>query len=352
MTAVPVFDGHNDLLARLFIAPGQSVAPYLEGRPRGHIDAAKVKAGGLAGGLFAIWVPSPSARAGKDPASAMTRSGYALPLAEPVGQPEALEAAGVQLRLLRDLEVQGALSVCTDAGAIERAMARGSLAAVIHMEGAEAIGPDLAELDALHAQGLRSLGPVWSRPTVFGHGVPFHFPADPDIGPGLTDAGQRLVARCDDLRILLDVSHLNAAGFRDVARLSSQPLVATHSNAHALCPHARNLTDWQLDAIAETGGLVGLNFATAFLRADGRMVGDTPVETMLAHLDHLIDRLGEGGVALGSDFDGAVVPRAIGSAAGLPVLVEAMRRHGFGEALVARLCHRNWLDLLARIWGR
>ena len=202
----------------------------------------------------------------------------------------------------------------------------------------------------LHAAGLRSIGPVWSRPNIFGTGVPFRFPGDPDEGPGLTEAGKALVRACNRLGILVDLSHLNAAGFRDVAALSDKPLVATHSNAHALSAASRNLTDRQLDAIAESGGVVGLNYAVGFLRDDGRRVSDTALTVMIRHLDHLLARLGEGGVALGSDFDGALIPREIGDVAGLPALVGAMRQAGYGDALVERICWGNWMDVLRRTW--
>jgi membrane dipeptidase len=192
---------------------------------------------------------------------------------------------------------------------------------------------------------------VWSRPNRFGHGVPFRFPSAPDTGPGLTEAGRRLVRRCNRLGIMVDVSHLTEKGFWDVARLTTAPIVATHSNAHALCGTARNLTDEQLRAIAATKGVVGVNFATAFLREDGRMISDVPVERILRHLDHLLERLGEDGVALGSDYDGAVVPEVLDGIDRLPVLRRAMLDHGYGEALVEKICHRNWLDVLRRTWG-
>ena len=130
-------------------------------------------------------------------------------------------------------ENPGDFRVCTTVAEIEAAEAAGAMAAIFHLEGAEAIGPDLGGLEVLHAAGLRSLGPVWSRPNAFGVGIPFRFPGDPDEGPGLTPAGKDLVRACNRLGILFDLSHLNAAGFRDVAALSDKPLVATHSNAHA-----------------------------------------------------------------------------------------------------------------------
>ena len=230
-------------------------------------------------------------------------------------------------------------------------MKRGALAAVLHIEGAEAIDRDFRMLDLLYAAGLRSLGIVWSRPNIFGHGVPFRFPGSPDTGPGLTDIGKELVRACNRLGILIDLSHLNEQGFWDVASISTAPLVATHSNVHAISPTPRNLTDKQLDAIRESHGVVGLNFGTAFLRPDGRMNADTDLETMLRHLDALIERLGEEGVAFGSDFDGAVIPAAIGDAAGLPHLLTAAAEHGYGKALIRKIAHGNWLKLLERTFA-
>ena len=210
-------------------------------------------------------------------------------------------------------------------------------------------------LDALgvfYRAGLRSLGPVWSRNTRFAEGVPFRFPATPDAGGGLTDAGKALVRECNRLGIMLDVSHLNGAGFRDLAEISEKPIVATHSNAHAICPHARNLTDEQLRIIADSDGMVGLNFATAFLRPDGQMVDEAPFELMLRHLDHLIGILGEDRVGLGSDFDGAVIPDGIKDLAGLPNLRAAMQAHGYDDELMEKLCWGNWMALLRRTWVR
>jgi len=217
------------------------------------------------------------------------------------------------------------------------------LAPVLHIEGAEAIDPSFELLDVLYAAGLRSLGPVWSRSNAFGHGVPFLCPSSPDTGPGLTDLGKELIGACNRLRILIDLSHLNERGFWDVAAISKAPLVATHSNAHALSPHSRNLTDKQLTAIGETGGMVGVNFATSYLRPDGRQDADTPVDLVIEHLEHILKRVGEDGVGFGSDFDGAKIPAGIGNAAGLQNLVQVMRARGYGEPLIEKLCYRNWL---------
>jgi membrane dipeptidase len=269
---------------------------------------------------------------------------------EPVDQPRALSVTLGQLAIAFRLErlSEGAVRICRNAEEIRSAHAANAFAVVLHMEGAEAIGRDLDELETLYAAGVRSIGPVWSRPTIFGEGVPFRFPATPDIGEGLTERGIALVKACNALGVMVDVSHLNEKGFWDVVRISDAPVVATHSNAHVICPVSRNLTDAQMDAIRDSEGLVGLNFATFFLREDGRRNADTPLATMTRHLDHMLEKLGPRGVALGSDFDGAFIPAAITDASGLPNLVEAMQAAGYGEDLVDRICYRNWLDVLAR----
>jgi membrane dipeptidase len=234
---------------------------------------------------------------------------------------------------------------------LDRSLDDGRVAAVLSLEGAEAIDRDLAALDPWYEAGLRALGIVWSRPNDFGHGVPFRFPSSPDTGPGLTPAGERLVRRCGELGIMVDVSHLNERGFWDVARVTGAPLVASHSGAHALCPSSRNLTDEQLDAIGTTGGLVGIVFAVAFVRADGADDADTPLEAIVAHARHVADRIGVDHVGLGSDFDGARIPATLGDVTGLPRLLDALRDGGFTADEVERIAWRNWRRVLGATWS-
>jgi membrane dipeptidase len=233
---------------------------------------------------------------------------------------------------------------------IETARREAAFVIVLHMEGAEAIGPDLEQLEDLYAAGLRSLGLVWSRPNIFGHGVPFAYPRSPDAGPGLTPAGKDLVRACNRLGIMIDVSHLNEQGFWDVAALSTAPLVATHACAHTICPSTRNLTDRQLDAIRESNGVVGFNLSVNDVRPDGDLNEYTPLDMVAHHLEYLVNRLGADRVALGSDFDGTVVPRAIKDASGLPRLVEALRVHGFDHATLCKLAVENWLRVFRLTW--
>jgi membrane dipeptidase len=348
---IPVFDGHNDILWRMS-APGADRAAIWSGAEgKGHLDLPRMKKGGFAGGFFAVYIGSPDMGDLDKIEEQMDSGSYSAPLPAEIPFATGLPVASRMLADLTWMEAEGGLRIVRTAAEIRRAMAAGDIAAILHLEGAEAIDPDLAVLPLWHAAGLRSIGPVWSRPTAFGHGVPFAFPSSPDTGPGLTDAGKRLVRACNDMRIMLDVSHLNEAGFRDLAAISNAPVVATHSNAHAICPVSRNLTDEQLDIIAASKGMVGINYATTFLNPDGRKTGANGLDPLLRHLDHLLEKLGEDGVGLGSDFDGATVPTEIGDVAGLPVLLEAMAQHGLGRELVEKVAYRNWLSVLERTWG-
>ena len=344
------FDGHNDVLLRLWRQGSGGVAAFLGGDAKGQLDLPRAQEGGMVGGLYAIFVPSGSPHS---PVKPTDTAPSAAPAPSTPDLTHAQRATFEMMSLLARIAEasKGRVRLARSVAEIRAAKAAGAHAPVLHIEGCEAIDADLKMLDVLYAAGLRSLGPVWSRSNIFGHGVPFRFPSSPDTGDGLTAAGKALIERCNDLRILIDLSHLNERGFWDVARLSRAPLVATHSNAHALCAASRNLTDKQLAAIRETGGLVGVNYAVSFLREDGRRDAATPLDTVVDHIAYLIERLGEDAVALGSDFDGAVIPERIGSAAGLPNLVAAMRARQFGEQVIEKVCFENWMRVLTLTWG-
>jgi membrane dipeptidase len=319
-----IVDGHNDLLLRRW-----------RREPTIHLDLATAGAAGLSGGFFAIYVPSPMP---PNP----TETPYALPLPDPIPFDEASRIANELFAELCALPVVHATSVDD--------FREGQMTAIVHMEGAEPIAADLSNLEEWYARGLRSIGLVWSRANAFGEGVAFRFPASPDTGPGLTEAGRELVCACNRLGILIDLSHLNEAGFWDVAGLSEAPLVATHSNAHALCAASRNLTDAQLDAIRESNGVAGVNFAVTFIREDGLLVPETPITEIVRHVDYFAERMGIDHVGFGSDFDGAEIPVDLGGAAGLPKLVAALRAAGYDDEAVAKITHGNWLRVLRQTW--
>jgi membrane dipeptidase len=319
-----IIDGHNDLVSRLW-----------RGHEIRHVRLEDAPAADFAGGFFALFVPSP-----KPPNP--TTAEYALPLPDPIPRDEAARVADELYEIFRSLPIQPATSPDD--------FQPGRVAAILHLEGAEPLAPDLSDLETWYARGLRSVGLVWSRANAFAEGVPFRFPSSPDTGPGLTAAGRELVDACNELGVVVDLSHLNEAGFWDVARLSTAPLVATHSNAHALSALSRNLTDAQLDAIGASGGVVGVNFAVSFLREDGAQVAATPLAEIVRHVAYIAERIGIDHVAFGSDFDGALVSEELGGIAGFPKLVEALRAGGFDDEAVAKVTHGNWLRVLGETW--
>lgn len=350
---VPVFDGHNDIVLKIDAAGDARDRLWLHGEGAGHLDLPRMLTHGFAGGFFAVYIPSPETVDLDAFHHAMDNPPYDIPLPALITHTTAQPIAARMLGHLLWMEraSNGRFRWCRSAAEIRAAMAEGVVAGIIHFEGAEPIGPDLDALHLFHAIGLRSVGPVWSRPTIFGHGVPFRFPSTGDTGPGLTDLGKALVRECNALKIMIDLSHLNEAGFWDVAKLSDAPLVATHSNAHSVTASSRNLSDRQLQAIGETGGMAGLNFATCFLRPDGRDSAEMTLDPVKRHIEHMLKLAGEDCVGIGSDYDGATTPRDIGGVEGLPVLITAMREMGLGEPLIQKIAHGNWLRLLERTWG-
>jgi len=301
--ALPVFDGHNDVLL--------AERSFLDASQEGHLDLARARAGGFAGGFFAIFTPHP-----ENDHSEL-----------PIEHEHAIGHTFRAMRKLLDLERAGALRIAREP---EELTLDGDIVAVMHIEGAEAVDAELELLPALHAFGLRSLGITWSRPNAFGHGV--------GDDRGLTDAGHALVRACADLGILVDLSHLSEAGFWDVAAIAERPLVVTHACAHALVPHVRNLTDHQLDAVRDSGGVVGICFHHEHVGAERTDIA--------RHIDYVATRIGPQHVALGSDFDGAAMPDGMCGAQDLPLVLDDL---GWAEPELALVAHENFLRVLRQV---
>lgn len=341
MTAA--FDGHNDALTR------EDHAGLVSGRDGGHLDLPRMRAGGLRGGIFAVFTASPDFDW-----TLVKRDDGVLEYApaQPISQLEAAASATRAAGRLAALERQGHVRIARSVSDLDAVHAdeEEPPVAVLHIEGAEAIDPELEALEHWYAAGLRSLGPVWSRSNAFGHGVPFIFGASPDTGPGLTPAGRALVTRCAELGIMVDLSHLNEKGFWDVARAEPGPLVASHSGVHALAASSRNLTDEQLDAIGSSDGLVGIIYGCQFIRADLADDADTPLSVIAQHAAYVAERIGVRHVGLGSDFDGTRIPAELGDVAGLPKVLDALRAAGFSEPDLEAIAWENWRRVLDAWW--
>ena len=258
-------------------------------------------------GVFAIFAPPPGGRrhrGNRHQRQRPTMEDY-LKWQSPIEGEYAAQVAKQGFKAFQDLEAAsgGRFKAIKSKYQLPAPEPGNCLHAVIHFEGAEPVNPDLSNLESYYAKGLRSIGLVWSRPNAFGQGVTLKFEGQGDQGPGLTPQGKELVRQCNRLGIMVDVSHLNPTGFYDVAAISQSPFVASHSCVHALCHSPRNLTDDQLKAIRDSGGLVGINFAVGFLRPDGKMDPDTPLEVMAKHFSYIADLIGVEHLALGSDFD-------------------------------------------------
>jgi membrane dipeptidase len=317
----PVLDGHEDFITAI---PRQN-RDFLEESAEGHVDLPRALRGGLGGAFVSIYLTDREAE---------------------------LNAVGGAMRELNDY-----LTLCDRSGGrvravrtpdeLDRALDEGAFAGIFHFEGADPVSYSLKELRVFYEAGLRSLGIVWSRDTIFGSGVRF---TGPQPTAGLTEAGLALVAECNRLGILLDVSHLNPAGFRDVARASERPFVATHSCVKAITPHVRNLDDDQIRAVAEKDGTIGIAFANSFLRPDMERQDDTPLDLVLAHFEHVIALVGDRHVSIGSDWDGTDVPRVLRDAAHLPVLLRAFRERGWSDDRIARVASGNFRRVLRAVW--
>ncbi|HEX2283127.1 MAG TPA: dipeptidase, partial [Thermomicrobiales bacterium] len=305
-----VFDGHNDTVLSL-TRTGRS---FFERSEQGHIDLPRAREGGLGGGFFAVYIadPLPPELEGKEltPRHVLDRYGDESRFPEPMdldyAQNRALALLGTLLKL--ENESNGECKIVRTASELQQCLDEGVFAMLLHFEGAEPLDFDGDALEVFYATGLRSLGLTHSRRNRYATGVPFKFPSSPDTGSGLTDAGRELVRQCNRRKVMLDLSHITEQGFWDVAGITDAPLVATHSNYHALCESPRNLTVKQLAAIKESRGMVGLNFHVGFLREDGAFDSDTPLSVMADHLERLVEHASIDCVGLGTDYDGALMP--------------------------------------------
>jgi len=217
----------------------------------------------------------------------------------------------------------------------------GRVGLLLSVEGGEILGESLFLVDIIHKLGVRALGLTWNQRNALADGV-----GETGTNSRLTSFGKRVVQRLNDLGILVDVSHLNEPGFWHVLDIATQPIIASHSCAKALCDHRRNLTDDQLRALARQRGVVGVNFAPDFLRAGGRATR----QDVVRHIQHIADVAGVETVGLGSDFDGIeTVPAGLEHTGDLPMLVEDLRTAGFSPAEVELICHGNFFRVLQEV---
>lgn len=314
-----MIDGHSDWLLDI----ADTKRSFFDESDIGHVDLPRLQKGQISAMLCAVFIRNDDL-----PHHALIQT---LRMVD-------------RLRRIVD-QSDGQVRLVEEFADLERSYQDGSFGAVLHYEGAEAIDPEFVVLRLSYELGLRSLGLTWSRSNIFSEGV-----GENNRERGLTYLGKELVRRCNDMGILVDVAHLNIAGFWDVLETSSMPIVASHSNARAICNHERNLHDDQIRALAQNGGLMGINFARQFL-VEGATTGEeVSLDAMVDHVDHIVNLVGIDHVALGSDYDGAGMPADLYDAAQTPKLIQALRDRGYDEASIQKFGRDNWLRVLKQVW--
>jgi membrane dipeptidase len=197
----------------------------------------------------------------------------------------------------------------------------------------------------VHRLGVRWIGLTWSRRNAAGDGV-----AELRTGGGLTEFGVGLVEEMNRLGMVVDIAHLAPAGVEDVFEVCAGPVVASHANAHTLCPIPRNLTDAQLEEVARSGGVVGAVFYPAFI-TDGEE--PATLDMLLDHVDHMVSVMGPEHVGLGSDFDGFFGPTPIGleDAGKMPNITAGLLARGYAVEDVRKILGENWLRVFREVVG-
>ncbi len=286
---------------------------------KGHLDLPRLREGGVAAQFFAVYI---------EPQFKPDR-----------GLQRALDVIDVLLRELEAFRDQTELALSV--ADIRRIRSSGKVAAVLAIEGGEGIGGSLAHLRMLYRLGLRSLGLVWNQRNLIADGI-----AERRTGGGLTTFGVEVVQQCNELGIVVDVSHLTDPGFWHVAETCKGPFMASHSNARAVCDHPRNLMDDQIKALAAAGGVMGLNFAPAFVAPK-----DATLAQLLDHLDHIVSLVGPDHVGLGSDFDGiGATPKGLEDATAFPRFTQALVDRGYSDEAIRKFLGENHLRVLKEVW--
>jgi membrane dipeptidase len=328
-----VVDTHNDTILHLIKSPPFITSGTNPPAPRrtlgersehGQIDIPRIREGGVDCLLFAMYVsPLHSARLRR--------------------LVQMLDAFTMEVERYPDQ-----IAVATSHREITKTVKDGKIAAVITVEGGEPLEGSIEALRTIYRLGARSLTLTHFPRNELGDG------SGADSGSHLTEFGGEVVQEMNRLGMLVDISHLNETGFWDVIEQSSDPVVATHSNCKALCSHHRNLTDDQIKALAEKGGVMNLSFCAGFIK-DGVGFGDpeslkkVTVEDWLDHLGHAVELVGTSHVGIGSDLDGGCGFPGLDDVTRFPSLTEGMVSRGYSDDDIRKILGANDLRVFKKV---
>lgn len=227
---------------------------------------------------------------------------------------------------------------------IQRNKAAGKLSAMLSIEEGAAINGSIANLRNFYRLGVRLMTLLWNFPNQLGY-PNFKFEHK---DKGLTEFGMEVVAEMNRLGMLIDVSHMSDGGFYDVARLSTKPFIASHSNARECTMHPRNLTDDMIILLAEKGGVMGLNIESFFL-CPGEPTTVSTIEDMVRHLKHIRNVGGIEVMAIGTDFDGTIHTSELADIGEIGRLADALKRDGFTEGEIDKIYCKNALRVIKEV---
>lgn len=348
-----VVDAHNDVIISS-ILKGRDIGQQLS---EGHTDIPRLLEGEIDVQVFAVWSNSENWKEG------------------------AFEHANDQIDALESVITKNSdrIEIARRRSDIERINGTGKIAAVIGIEGGHMIEESLEYLDALHQRGAIYLTLTWNTNLPWATAA-----AETKIGEkpqGLSEHGKSIIKKMNELGMMVDLSHSSKQTFYDVLKISSKPVLVSHSNAAALTPHYRNLDDDQLIALKKNGGVIGVNFYSDFLDStyvtrveslyyrnhprtvdqDKPSIGEmyrelspseqhqanAPLESLMRHIDYLVGKVGIDHVAIGSDFDGIESPpQGLEDVSKFPTLTKALIDRGYNKDQIAKIMGENFL----RIW--
>ena len=311
-----VFDGHCDTVLGIM-----NNKKSLEKKSiTGHLDIPRMKEGGVNVQFFAVFI-------------------------EDIYKPNSSLKRTMQLIdcIYREVEKnQNDISLVCNYKQIKEVTGAGKIAAILSIEGGEALEGDLGVLRMLYKLGVRLLTLTWNQRNQIADGM-----AESRTNSGLTEFGLKVIDEMNNLGMLIDVSHLSESCFWDVVQKSKSPIVASHSNCYALCPHLRNLKNEQIKAIAEKGGIIGVTFVPDFLTNEKR---EATIKDVAEHIDYLVKRVGVDYVGLGSDFDGTkVLPLGLEGVDKVPNITEEMLNRGYKTEEIKKILGENWLRVFKNV---
>ena len=305
--------------------------PDIYDRPEMMVDIRRLVQGGCKAQFFAIFLPSPKMKERMDLAQ-MDDDDYINQLAN-------------IFRTTLDNYGNTVAQAGNLAQVRENANA-GKLSAILTMEDGRSVDGKIEKLDHYYNMGVRVIGLTWNQENCFG--APNS--TDPTImAKGLTDFGKDAIVRMNELGMGVDVSHLSDGGFWDVANLTKKPFFATHSNCRSLNPHPRSMTDEMIRALADKGGVMGVNFCPAFLVQDVEN-NQATCDMLVAQLRHMVNVGGEDCAAIGTDFDGMGGDLEIASADQMPKLFTALERAGFTPRQTEKIAFANVERVMADVF--